>query len=402
MSDQSQKILLVDEDEKVHGAFKQLFAGKFKVATFGEPEEALEWLRLNRSTAVVVSSFNLPGSGGLAFLKETERLAPMASRILLTGEKSVEVVKRAINEAGIFMFLLKPVARNELISAINAGMSHHAKIAQERVLLEKTLSGSVKLLIDMLALFHSEAFRRTTVMRQQASKLAKYLGIEKTWELDMAIMFSPLGEALLPKHVLSRYRAARSLSIQEREVLEAAPGQTRDLLKNIPHLEKVADVLYLGGRGFDGSGFPEDGPTGADIPMNARILKLLTDLWFASAEQGADAAAFEALKINKKQYDPELLSLAEGVLLDGAEVEENREIISCYVRALHAGDILVDDVLSEGSNELILSSGHQLTVTTIRRLSQYNQVSGVREPIRVKRLTVEAKQDEKKEPLLAS
>ncbi|NVK35228.1 MAG: response regulator [Rhodobacteraceae bacterium] len=399
MAENDFKILLIDEDKKVHLAFQQLFAGKFNVQAFTDPEEALDWLKKNRNTPVIVSGFNLPGAGGLGFLKTSEKFAPMASRILLTGEKSVEVAKRAINEAGVFMFLLKPVAKSELISAISAAMSHHAKIAQERALLEKTLSGSVKLLIDMLALFHSEAFRRTTVMRQQASRLAKYLGISKTWELDMAIMFSPLGEALLPKHVLSRYHAARSLSAQEREVLAMAPGQTRDLLKNIPHLEKVADILYLGGRGYDGSGFPEDGPVGEDIPLNARVLKLLTDLWFASAEQGVDAAAFEALKINAKQYDPKLLELAENVLLTESGEPQPTEVISCYIKALRPGDELVDDILSEGSNELILSRGHQLTLTTIRRLSQYHQVAGVRQPVRVRRLVTLI--EPTKEPLIA-
>ncbi|WP_417666425.1 HD domain-containing phosphohydrolase [Roseibium sp.] len=386
------QIVLVDDDPKVLSAFERLFAGLYIIRGFDNPEDALKWLKANTGVSVIVSCSNLPGRTGVGFLKATEALAPLATRVMLTGEKSVDVVKMAVNEAGVFMFLTKPCAQQELVSAMEAAINHHARVVFERNLLEKTLAGSVKLLIDMLSLFHSEAFRRTTVMRPQALKVAKKLGLKKTWELEMAVMFSPLGEALLPKEILSRYRAAKTLTEPQREILAGAPAQTRDLLKNIPQLEKVAEVLYLSGRGFDGSGFPEDGPVGKDIPLTARMIKLLTDLWYASPENGIDAAAFEALTINKRQYDPHLLEIARAALLDEQKPEENKQQVTlCYIRALKPGDILVDDILTDGTHELVLSRGHQLTRTTIRRLDQYNQVAGIRQPIRVHRMTAATK-----------
>lgn len=378
-------LVVVDDDEKVLQAFKRLFEGSFDVATFSDSEEALKYLKGKHNVAIIVSCIHLPGHGGLAFLKASQSMAPNAARILLTADQSLETLKRAVNDTGIFMLLNKPCSSSELISAIQAGLGHYERLVHDRHLLERTLAGSVRLLIDMLGLFHSEAFRRTQVIRPQAMALAKALGMKKTWELEMAVMFSPLGEALLPKEILSRYRAAKSLTPQQREILAAAPGQTRTLLNNIPQLEAVAEVIYLSGKGFDGSGFPEDGPVGQKIPLNARILKLLTDLWYASPENGVDAAAFEALAINKDQYDPELLKLAREQLLKEAETYEEEKVSLCYIRALRPGDVLVDDVLTEGSLELVLSRNHVLTPTTIRRLDHYNHVSGVRQPIRVYR-----------------
>ena len=188
------------------------------------------------------------------------------------------------------MLLTKPCSSSELMSAVESAIGHNERQVHDRMMLERTLAGSVKLLIDMLSLFHAEAFKRTHVIRQQALVLARKMGIKRTWELEMACMFSPLGEALLPKEILSRYRAAKSLTEQQREILASAPGQTRDLLNNIPQLERVAEAIYYSGRGFDGSGFPENGPTGKDIPLTARFLKLLTDLWYASPENGVDVA----------------------------------------------------------------------------------------------------------------
>lgn len=385
------QILVVDADPKVQDAFVKLFSDRATIMTFADTEAALGWLKENERASVIVSAVNVPGRGGIAFLHETEAYAPQAARIILTGEKRLDVLKQAVNEDKLFHFLTKPVSSAELTASIDAGLAHHARLVQERRTLEKTLSGSVKLLIEMLALFHTEAFRRTPTMRTQVLKIARKLGIKRTWELEMAVMFSPLGEALLPKEILARYRAARTLTEQQRHVLAASPAQTRDLLLNIPQLEKVAEVLFLSARGYDGSGFPEDGPKGKDIPLHSRIIKLLTDLWYASPENGVDAAAFEALSINSRQYDPHLLEVAKACLLTEVDAPEQRVVMPCYIRALRAGDFLVDDVLIEGTHELVLAGGHELTPTTIRRLVQFDQVSGVRQPIRVHRAEPELK-----------
>lgn len=378
-------IVVADPDAAVRTAFQRLFGDHHKLVCFAQSEDALHFLRTNHHVSVVFSCFNLPGRGGTAFLSESERVAPLAARVMLTHEGSAEAIKKAINEGHAFMYLQKPCRREDLEHALETALSHHRQLAKDRAMLERTLAGSVKLLIDMLGLFHPEAFRRTATVRKQALKLARRMGIGKTWELEMAVMLSPLGEALLPKQILARYRAARSLTEQERDVLDRSPAQTRDLLQNIPQLERVSEQLYLSARGFDGSGFPKDGPTGTDIPLISRILKLLTDLWYASPESGPDAAAFEALVINRKKYDPELLEIARDVLLDDLTEDRKGQVSECHIRSLQPGDILVDDVLTEHGHELVLSRDHTLTPTTIRRLEHFHHTTGVRQPIRVER-----------------
>jgi len=384
-------VIVADPDKDVQAGFKRLFGAQLNIVCFSEADPALAFLKKNPGTTAVFSCYNLPGRGGTAFLRAAETIVPQATRVMLTREKSAEAIKKALNEGHAFLFLEKPCESNELHAAMEAARSHHRQLAKDRALLERTLAGSVKLLIDMLALFHPEAFRRTSTVRKQALKLARQLGMKKTWELEMAVMLSPLGEALLPKQILARYRAARGLTEQERDVLNRAPAQSRELLKNIPQLEKVSEYLYLSARGYDGSGFPKDGPVGEEIPQVSRILKLLTDLWYASPENGPDAASFEALTINRRKYDPKLLDHAKSVLMDDVPETREKQVAKCYIRSLRPGDILVDDALTESSHELVLSRGHMLTPTTIRRLEHFHQTSGVRQPIRVERHEVPEK-----------
>jgi len=384
-------IIVADADTKVQAGFKRLFGEQLNVVCFSDSDDALLFLKQNNGAAVIFSSYNLPGRGGTAFLRATETLAPQAARVMLTRETSAEAIKKSLNEGHAFMFLEKPVQPKDLAAAMETALAHHLQLAKNRALLERTLAGSIKLLIDMMALFHPEAFRRTGTVRKQALKLAKALGMRKTWELEMAVMLSPLGEALLPKDILARYRAARSLTDQERDILNRSPAQTRELLKNIPQLEKVSEYLFFSARGYDGSGFPKDGPKAKDIPLVSRIIKLLTDLWYASPEAGPDAASFEALTINRRKYDPKLLELAKEVLMDDVPEEKRLLVSECYIRSLRPGDILIDDALTESNHELVLSRGHMLTPTTIRRLEHFHQTNGVRQPIRVERHQVAEK-----------
>ncbi len=388
MAETQKLILVVDADVKVLTAFQQLLGSKFQIVTARSAVEAVAWIERNPSVAVVISSLNLPDIDGVEFLKSVTDFAPVAARIMLTADRSLEVARRAVNEANVLMHLLKPCPADEIENAIRSGLAYHNRVVKEKSLLEKTLSGSVKLLIDMLALFHTDAFRKTTVMRQQALKVAKALGLKKVWELEMAVMFSPLGEALLPREILSRYRSAKTLTDPQRELLARAPEQSRDLLRNIPQFERIAEVLYYSGRGFDGSGFPTDGPTGKGIPLHSRILKILIDLWYACPDTGVDLAAFEALSINRRQYDPALLKVVRACLLTDKDLSERFQTVACHIRALRPGDILIDDIITDGSHELVLSRGHQLTETTIKRLSQFDRLTGLRQPIRVRRQEV--------------
>lgn len=378
-------IVLADPDTGIQSAFTRLFSTSYDPVCFSESEQALKFLKEHPGAAVIISCYNLPGRGGTAFLRAAEGIAPLAARIMLTHETSTEAILKAVNEGHAFMYLEKPCQTPDLVSAIETGLSHHRHMAKERLLLERTLSGSVRMLIEMLSLFHPDAFRRTGTVRKQAVELAHALGMKKTWELEMAVMLSPLGEALLPKHILTRYRAARTLNEQEREILDKAPAQTRELLKNIPQFDKVSDYLYLSARGFDGSGFPKDGPKGNDLPLVSRIIRLLTDLWYASPENGPDAAAFGALTFKSQKYDPRILKLARKILLDDALGDRKQVVSECHIRSLRAGDILVDDVLTETTRELVLAAGHVLTPTMVRRLEVFNQTSGIRQPVRVER-----------------
>lgn len=173
-----------------------------EVACFSDSDSALIFLKQQPSAAIVCSCFNLPGRGGSAFLRASEIIAPMAARVMLTRERSAEAVKQALNEGHAFMFLDKPSQPADLVAAMETALAHHRQLFKDRALLERTLAGSVKLLIDMMALFHPEAFRRTGVVRKQALKLAKALGMKRPGNLKWRSCCRPWVKRCCPNRSL--------------------------------------------------------------------------------------------------------------------------------------------------------------------------------------------------------
>jgi adenylate cyclase len=86
-------------------------------------ETALPWVRVRRAVSgaealalletvtpdLILSDYRMAGMDGLAFLAASVRRAPRATRVLMTAYPDTDLAVRAINEAGVRRFLIKPL-----------------------------------------------------------------------------------------------------------------------------------------------------------------------------------------------------------------------------------------------------------------------------------------------------
>ena len=207
----NRRVLFVDDEPNVLHAFeRQLRRQRLTVDTAVGGEAGLALLATQGPYAVVVSDMRMPGMDGVEVLTRAKDVAPDAVRIMLTGVADQQTAIDAINEGSIFRFLTKPCPANALIRALDAALRQHELVIAERELLEQTLSGAVKVLMDVLSLVNSVAFGSASRLRKIVRELASELPVDDSWQLDLAAMLSQIGCVTLPQAMLNTStRAAR-------------------------------------------------------------------------------------------------------------------------------------------------------------------------------------------------
>jgi response regulator RpfG family c-di-GMP phosphodiesterase len=368
------RILLVDDEPNLLTSYKDFLQRQYSIDTALDGERALELVRGHGPYAVIVSDMNMPGMSGVDLLTEAQRIAPDTVRIMLTGDSEQQTAMLAINQGHIFQFLTKPCLPRSLLSTLQNGVKHHQLIIAERQLLEHTLNGSIKMLADILSIVEPEAFGQGQKMREDIRLLAGFLKISPTWELEMAAMLCRIGFVTIPPKVIERSRVGATLSTVETSLLMRAPEFGRDLLKNIPRLEPVAQSIYYQNKNFDGTGFPKDELEGEKIPFGGRILKVLTEMVELESKGIHKIQALMQMKRSPGRYDPKLLEAALSCLL-----------LEKKGRAVKFTDLCLGDVLLSAietvEGMLIVPAGNKISPMLLSKLNNFTELSGIKEPI---------------------
>ena len=115
-------VLFVDDEPNVlYAAMRNLNEQPFQMLAATDAASAKLALK-TKPVDLVVTDENMPGESGTELLKWVAQHLPQVVRIVLTGESSVGVAVRAINEAGVFRFLQKPCRPLDLAIAIREGL----------------------------------------------------------------------------------------------------------------------------------------------------------------------------------------------------------------------------------------------------------------------------------------
>lgn len=367
------RILCVDDEPAVLESLSDTLHRHFDVWTATSGAAGLDQLRAEPlEFAVVMSDMRMPVMPGHVFLHEACKLAPDATRMLLTGYADVDAAISAVNDGQLFRFLTKPCSPTDLLASCQAALEQHRLRTAEKVLLEQTLKGSLKALSDVLALANPAAFGRSASVRKHAQRLAAALDAGTTWEVEVAAMLAQLGAITLPPATAEKLYSGANLIPREQEMVARVPELTRQILANIPRLEGVLAILdnYPCPYGAMGAG--------RSLPIGARIVRIAIDYDALEARGYTSDVALSTLRGRAKAYDPDLLALLERVV--GTDTGDVR-VTEIPLLALRAGMMLVDDVRG-AAGSLLIARGHVATEQLVTRLWNLGE-GNVREPLLV-------------------
>jgi len=110
-------VLVIDDELPLLDLYRSALSHYFEVVAVSSVKEAKFALH-KRSFRVVVADHMMPGGNGLSFLVQVREEYPETARILVTGFMKPEMLLRAVNEAAVFRYLVKPVELREFIAVV--------------------------------------------------------------------------------------------------------------------------------------------------------------------------------------------------------------------------------------------------------------------------------------------
>jgi response regulator RpfG family c-di-GMP phosphodiesterase len=377
------EILMVDDEPNILDGYRRVLVGRFTVRMAGSGAEALvlsqEALDLGTPFAIVVSDMMMPGMNGAEFLGRARRIDPEAIQILLSGQADLDSTIAAVNHGKLFRFLTKPCVSADLEIALDAAMDQHHLVQAERELLERTLTGAISVLTELLAIASPEAFARTERVRILMDGAATILGVED-WRLPLAGMLSQIGCIAVPGDVLHRARTGGDLTAQEREVYLAHPQTARRLLERIPRLEEVA--RWIGDQpvrppGVDPATYDWQAPTGDSASDDSETL-LRAALSFLAALESAGTTGKTLAHLSRGGHYPAAMLEALGEAASALAPQGVRREIT--VDNVRPGMLLEADVETT-SGMILVRRGERVTPALAMRLENFARTVGVTQPI---------------------
>ena len=372
-------ILCVDDEENILRGFRRHLRREFDLDTAVGADEALRRLDRGKQYAVIVSDKHMPGMDGIQLLARVKEQYPDTVRMMLTGVADTQTAMDAVNQGSIFRFMTKPCPPEDLKRFIEAGLEQHQMIVAERELLEETLKGSVKALIDVLALTNPVAFGRSMRIKKCVSRMIDELQLEDAWQYEIAAMLSQVGYVTVPSQTLKKVLNGQALDPREQQMVERQAEVTQHLLAKIPRLEAVAEMI--GGHNQPLDPFPADPKENDPALLGSHLLKVAVDYDALTRAGAAPAAARRALE-HKGTYPEPLLAALAPKTAEPAQPEEP-QVRTLVLEELRNGMVLAEDVYTRDGTSVVVAKDQEISRPLRRRLKNFDLQENVQKEFKI-------------------
>jgi response regulator RpfG family c-di-GMP phosphodiesterase len=378
-SDHAPRVLFVDDDVNLlHGIARQ-FRTKFDVSIAEGGIKGLEAVTNLEPFAVVVSDMRMPDMNGIQFLSRVREISPNTVRIMLTGNSEIDTAMHAVNEGNIFRFLLKPCRKETIELAVEAAVEQHCLLSAERELLEKTLKGSVQMLIDVLSLASPSAFSRSSRIRDYVCQAVSRLNVKKIWELEIAALLSQIGWIALPTDLVTKVHNGAVLSADEVKMFRSHPALGGRIVGLIPRLENVSRMIAHQMVPFRDIGLSAENIADDTGLLGAQILKACIDLDTLILGGLSHRLSLGKMRGKEGDYHPAILRSLEHIEIAEIETAEEKQI---YVHDLTDSMILAQNVYTR-DGILLAPKGLSASLSLRVRLENYRAQNKIENTIRV-------------------
>lgn len=376
----SDKILYVDDEPNILASCQRSLGRRFNITTASSGAEGIEIIRTDGPFAVVLSDMRMPGMDGIEFIRAAREVTRDTVCMMLTGNADQETAMNAVNQGNIFRFLTKPCPQEVLVAALEAGIRQYRLITAEKELLQKTLTGSIKTLVDVLELVNPMAFTRGGHIKPIVKAIVADLKLKNPWQYEIAALLSQLGCIVLPPEIVEKVFSRTKLSSKEQEMYDSHPINGAKLLENIPRLEGCARMIERQLDRYDASDTPDpDGPDGVVI-LGSQILHAAIGFDSHLSEGLGRHVALAKMKAEEGEYNPDLLNVLKTASIPEVDDAPKGTMKEVSVRNLTTRMYAHEDILTS-TGTLLVPRGNEITQPLIERLKNFADGAGIKEPI---------------------
>ncbi|HLP16981.1 MAG TPA: response regulator [Bacteroidota bacterium] len=374
----SNVVFAVDDNEDNLDIIAHLFAhDNLKMFPFTNGETVLEAVRIMTPSLILLDVL-MPGMDGYEVcrrLKENPETANIPV-IFLTSKSEPNAMIRGFQAGGVD-YIGKPFGKEELLSRVRTHLKLHQTelslkdaLGEKDQLLNETLKGAVKVLIDILAMTNPDAFAQTLRVRAIAKRMASRLCLTNAWEVEIGILLSHLGCAVIPADIVMKKQSGGRLTMQENTLFNSHPNIAARFISNIPGLEHVADSIQNQFADFNPKGAPDL------IKDFICIVFEYDNLIQAGSTQ---QQALDTMYHQSENYNPLVLGALEAEvrkLMDGFVVR------TIQFEELKAGMIIADDIRN-ASNIILVRRNSELTDVLLEKLKSLRYCGRTYEPVKI-------------------
>ncbi|MEV4347569.1 response regulator [Actinoplanes sp. NPDC049596] len=362
-------VLLVDDESTILETLALQLRRDHQVLVAESGAEALRLLAENGPVAAVISDLRMPEMDGVELLRRIQLEYPDTTRVLHTAQSDLNSAIAAINSGGVYRYLAKPVQTDELRSTVRAAVELHGRSTADRQLLDQTLKTSIQALFGCLELASPLAFARAGRIRTLVGELCHEMQLDALWEIEVAAMASQLGAVTLPPSVLTKLDKGMPCTSDEQAMVDHMPEVAVQLLKNIPMLEDVIEIVL---------GLSKKPPANPSPLVEAAVAVLRTAIDYETLES-------RGLEVDSAIAVLECREDSAMSVLSALRKKKGVEFVAEKVRGLRVVDLEVNMRVAEdivAVNGLVLiGRGMIVTDLLLDRLTNYARMIEIVEPV---------------------
>lgn len=309
-------ILIVEDNQVLREGLREIltFEG-YHVLCAANGKEALEEMS-TFSPDLILSDIAMPEMDGFEFLRAVRSRPDWVTIpfLILTarGEKDDVLVGKSL---GAEDYLVKPLTRQELLTAVNARLSRaqEIKLAQLHKAYEDSLTALANA-IDVRDPYTRGHVERVTAYAQV---IAQQMGCRDALleQIRFGSILHDIGKIVIQDDVLLK---SAPLSAEEWEKMKQHPITGAEMIKDISYLAPAAPIIRHHHERWDGEGYP-DGLKGDEIPLGARIV--------------AVADSFDAMSIDRPYRNGRTLEDAFHEILECSGTHFDPQVVKAFQRA---------------------------------------------------------------------